>query len=60
MELVNETYFVYSMDKNQTEILEEYCYYNDEEGAFDIAYRLKKYSEKVFIRKEFTYEYDEE
>lgn len=59
MELVNETYFVYTMDKNQTEILEEY-YYDNEEGALDMAYRLKKYSEKVFIRKEFTYEYDEE
>ena len=57
MELVNETNFVYSIDKNQTEILEEY-YYDDEEGALDMAYRLKKYSEKVFIRKEFTYEYD--
>ena len=34
--------------------------YDDEEGALDMAYRLKKYSEKVFIRKEFTYEYDEE
>ena len=58
MELVNETYFVYSMDKNQTEILEEY-YYDDEEGVLDMAYRLKKYSPKVFIRKEYTYEYDE-
>lgn len=58
MELVNETYFVYTMDKNQTEILEEY-YYDDEEGASDMAYRLKKYSPKVFIRKEYTYEYEE-
>lgn len=59
MELVDETYFVYSMDKNQTEILEEY-YYDDEESALDMVYRLKKYSEKVFIRKEFTYKYEEE
>lgn len=58
MELVNETYFVYSMDKNQTEILEEY-YYDNKEGALDMAYRLKKYSPKVFIRKEYTYEYEE-
>lgn len=58
MEVVDKTYFVYSMDKNQTEILEEY-YYDNEEGALDMAYRLKKYSPKVFIRKEYTYEYEE-
>lgn len=58
MEIVDKTYFVYTMDKNQTEILEEY-YYDNEEGALDMAYRLKKYSPKVFIRKEYTYEYEE-
>lgn len=59
MELVDKTYFVYSMDENQCEILEEY-YYDDKDSALDMAYRLKKYSSRVFIREEYTYEYDEE
>ena len=58
MELDNVTYYVYSMDKNRCEIIEDY-YYDDEEGALDMAYRLAKYSPKVFIRKEYTYEYGE-
>ena len=59
MELVDTRYFVYSMDKNQNEILEEF-HYDNNESAMDMVYRLKKYSSKVFIRKEFTYEVDEE
>lgn len=58
MEVVDKTYFVYSMDKNQCEILESF-YYDYEDSALDMAYRLKKYSPKVFIRKEYTYEYEE-
>ena len=58
MEIVDKTYFVYSMDKNQCEILESF-YYDCEDDALDMAYRLKKYSPKVFIRKEYTYEYEE-
>ena len=57
--LVNIKYHVYSTDKNQSKILELY-YYDNKEGAEDMAYRLKKYSPKVFICQEVTYEYDEE
>lgn len=58
MELVNETFFVYSMDKSQNEILEEF-HFDDKESAMDMAYRLSKYSPKTFIRKEYTYEVEE-
>ena len=58
MELVDKKYFVYSMDKNRCEILESF-YYDYEDDALDMAYRLKKYSPNVFIRKEYTYEYEE-
>ena len=58
MELVNKKYSVYSMDKNRCEIL-EWFYYDYEDDALDMAYRLKKYSPNVFICKEYTYEYEE-
>ena len=58
MEVVDKKYFVYSMDKNRCEILESF-YYDYEDDALDMAYRLKKYSQNVFIRKECTYEYEE-
>lgn len=58
MKIADITYYVYSMNKEQTEILEDF-YYEDEESALDMAYRLKKYCPKVFIRKEYTYEFEE-
>lgn len=59
MKRVDKQFVVYSMDRDKTEIIEEYQY-ETKSGAMDMAYRLAKYSPKVFIREENTYEYDEE
>jgi hypothetical protein len=59
MEIVNKTYFVYSVDKEKNKIV-EFFYYDNKESAMDMAYRLKKYPSNVFICEGLTYEYDEE
>lgn len=59
MKIVNETYFVYSVNKEENKIV-EFFYFDNKESAMDMAYRLKKYSSNVFICEGLTYEYNEE